>query len=165
MSKEYKKKISDGRQRFYANGGIHNWMGKKLSEKTKYLIAEKAKGNKRRLGFKNSKEHIEILRQASLGNKYGLKHGLSKTKEYKRLQGHIAGLKSYGVSLEKYNKLQKEQKGLCKICGKKPKRKLCLDHCHKTNKIRGLLCHSCNFGLGLFKDKISVLKKAIKYLS
>ena len=39
-----------------------------------------------------------------------------------------------------------------------------MDHCHKTKKIRGLLCHTCNSGLGMFKDNIEYLKNAIKYL-
>lgn len=41
---------------------------------------------------------------------------------------------------------------------------LCVDHNHKTGEIRGLLCGLCNSGIGHFKDKIKLLKKAIKYL-
>ena len=41
---------------------------------------------------------------------------------------------------------------------------LVVDHCHKTGKIRGLICDSCNVGLGRFKDNIDNLKNAIKYL-
>lgn len=44
------------------------------------------------------------------------------------------------------------------------KSKLVVDHCHDTGIVRGLLCHNCNRALGLFKDKIEVLKNAIKYL-
>ena len=39
-----------------------------------------------------------------------------------------------------------------------------IDHNHKTNKIRGILCGNCNMGLGHFKDNLDVLKNAIKYL-
>ena len=39
-----------------------------------------------------------------------------------------------------------------------------IDHCHKTNKIRGLLCHHCNIGLGNFNDNVVNLQLAIKYL-
>lgn len=141
MSIEYKNKISKGRKLFYTNGGIHNWLGKSLSEETKKIISEKAMGNKRRIGFKNSKEHNEIIRKSMLLNTHGFIHGLSKTKEYKRL------------------------KGLCKICGSFPKRKLSLDHDHKTGKIRGLLCNSCNMALGLFKDNTIFLLRASKYLN
>lgn len=165
MSIEYKNKISKGRKLFYTNGGIHNWLGKSLSEETKKIISEKAMGNKRRIGFKNSKEHNEIIRKSMLLNTHGFIHGLSKTKEYKRLNGHKAVLKSYGVTVEEYNKLVIKQKGLCKICGSFPKRKLSLDHDHKTGKIRGLLCNSCNMALGLFKDNTIFLLRASKYLN
>ena len=45
-----------------------------------------------------------------------------------------------------------------------PKR-LYVDHCHKTGKIRGLLCNSCNTALGLLKDDISLFKRSIDYLN
>lgn len=41
---------------------------------------------------------------------------------------------------------------------------LSVDHCHKTNKIRGLLCSSCNFMIGLSKDSPIILRKAADYL-
>lgn len=40
-----------------------------------------------------------------------------------------------------------------------------LDHCHKENKVRGVLCHNCNAALGFFKDNIQALRNAIRYLS
>lgn len=54
----------------------------------------------------------------------------------------------------------------CEICGKKGNgRSLCVDHCHNTNQFRGLLCHSCNTALGLFRDKPELLMRAAEYLS
>lgn len=77
----------------------------------------------------------------------------------------------YGMTAEQYDRLHEEQGGKCKICGEegfrmeaKTQHKLVLDHCHKTGKIRGFLCHNCNRALGLFKDNIESLRKAIKYL-
>lgn len=77
------------------------------------------------------------------------------------------------VSKEYYLKLHEEQNGLCAICGLPetminnkgsiPKR-LAIDHCHKTGKIRKLLCHHCNVSLGGFKDSIELLQSAIEYL-
>ena len=57
----------------------------------------------------------------------------------------------------------RKQKRRCAICRKK--KKLILDHCHKKNKKRGLLCNNCNVGLGMFKDSVKALKKATTYLS
>jgi hypothetical protein len=74
---------------------------------------------------------------------------------------------------EKYYLMLKEQNNLCAICNKTEsqlKKKsskvkmLSVDHCHLTGKIRGLLCHQCNTGLGHFKDSIDILQKAIMYL-
>lgn len=53
----------------------------------------------------------------------------------------------------------------CAICGgTESKDRLCLDHCHTTNKMRGLLCKHCNFILGLAKDNPDILQRAAEYL-
>lgn len=70
----------------------------------------------------------------------------------------------YGIEKEHYTGLLKEQNGLCAICGHSLKTKCCVDHNHATGQIRGLLCDSCNRGLGLLKDSVSVLGTAIDYL-
>lgn len=68
------------------------------------------------------------------------------------------------ISMEDYDKLLIFNK--CNICGKKPQNKrLAIDHDHKTNKIRGLLCGQCNRGLGCFYDNKKLLKNAIIYLN
>jgi len=68
----------------------------------------------------------------------------------------------HGITLEQYNLMLKEQNNMCKICSSEEK--LYIDHDHKTMKIRGLLCNSCNKGLGLFYDSIESIERAIKYL-
>lgn len=73
----------------------------------------------------------------------------------------------YGINVEEYDRLYESQDGKCSICGtenKENRRHLSVDHCHTTGKIRGLLCQSCNKGLGLFRDKIEFLRKAAEYL-
>ena len=71
----------------------------------------------------------------------------------------------YGITESDYKTMYNSQNGECLICKKKViYKKLSIDHCHKTNKIRGLLCFSCNIGLGNFKDNIENLIRAIKYL-
>lgn len=75
---------------------------------------------------------------------------------------------TYGIDNEEYNSLFEKQEGRCAICRKHQaefKRALAVDHCHESQKIRGLLCTSCNNGLGRFKDSKEFLANAIKYLS
>lgn len=77
----------------------------------------------------------------------------------------------YGVTLNKYKEMFDAQGGLCAICGEpetakyrgKTKR-LNVDHCHKTRRIRGLLCNSCNRGIGFLKDDPKVCISAYNYL-
>ncbi len=92
------------------------------------------------------------------------KHGLTKTRPYKRKYK----LKSlYNITEEDFERMYNSQKGKCKICNKHGdtfKRGLCIDHNHKTNKVRGLLCHGCNLTLGAAKENILTLKNSIKYL-
>ena len=75
---------------------------------------------------------------------------------------------SYGLTEEDFNTLLKKQEYKCFCCSKEHKEhkseRLFVDHCHTTGKIRGLLCHHCNFALGAAKDNIETLKNLIKYL-
>jgi hypothetical protein len=53
----------------------------------------------------------------------------------------------------------------CEICGDVVSgRRLAVDHCHDTGKLRGFLCNTCNAGLGMFKDSMFIMGRAIKYL-
>lgn len=72
----------------------------------------------------------------------------------------------YGLSVEQYDDLLTHQKGLCAICKNPPKKDsfLYVDHDHKTDLIRGLLCTRCNSGLGHFADSVNSLELAVSYL-
>lgn len=79
---------------------------------------------------------------------------------YRKKSLNLTWLRNYGA-------LWKQQKGRCVICRqseKKNGRKLALDHNHRTGKARGLLCVSCNLGLGHFQDNHRLLQKASIYL-
>lgn len=69
----------------------------------------------------------------------------------------------YGWTLGEYDYQVKQQKGRCLICRKKCV--LVVDHCHKRNYIRGLLCGPCNSGLGMLQDSVPNLARAITYLA
>ena len=69
-------------------------------------------------------------------------------------------------SLEKwYEKQWMKQQAQCAICGKVFSDDDCIDHCHKTNKLRGLLCICCNTGIGMLKDSSELCLKASEYLT
>ncbi|MGH7974874.1 MAG: endonuclease domain-containing protein [bacterium] len=72
---------------------------------------------------------------------------------------------NYGLISKDWTRLVLQSNGKCEIYSKQFKnaRNVCIDHDHQTNKIRGLLCESCNFGLGFFRTP-DLYSAAIKYL-
>jgi hypothetical protein len=93
--------------------------------------------------------------------------------ETKQQYNRKANLKRFGLSPEAYVKMLSLQCGVCAIC-KQPEtwksstgqvtKLLAIDHCHRTKKIRKLLCHSCNLVLGYAKDNPVILVTAAQYL-
>ena len=83
----------------------------------------------------------------------------SKQRRNAKAMGH--GI--FGVA---YDEMVKQQNNCCAICGKSPdeNKRLSVDHCHVSGKVRGLLCGSCNLGLGCFSDNPDSLLKAVEYL-
>lgn len=76
-------------------------------------------------------------------------------------------LKKYGINLTVYNLLLRKQNGVCAICGKPEstkKKRLHVDHCHRTSKVRGLLCNNCNTGIGKLGEDVRILEAAIRYI-
>jgi hypothetical protein len=83
-----------------------------------------------------------------------------------RIKGYVLK-RLYGISLEDYQKMLSSQKNCCKICLKQSiigARKLAVDHCHKTGKIRGLLCTNCNIFLGYLELVPNIYIKTQQYL-
>jgi Recombination endonuclease VII len=76
-------------------------------------------------------------------------------------------LKHTGCSREQYRAFVETQQGCCAICGRHQReftREMPIDHCHMSGQLRNILCHSCNFGLGNFKDNPGLLRLAATYL-
>lgn len=69
----------------------------------------------------------------------------------------------YNLTPDAYNALLEIQGNCCAICKDGDKR-LVVDHCHVSGKVRGLLCHQCNVALGMFKDNKTTIKTALEYL-
>ncbi len=127
-------------------------------------------------GKKNPKKVRAIARR------YYLKHRkkrLGDTRAYYKKNRSVVLEKMHGIHLRKrlrleratpevvawYKSLLKEQGGVCAICKRPPmKHRLAVDHNHKTNEIRGLLCARCNRGIGLFFDDQAMFLRAADYL-
>jgi len=86
-------------------------------------------------------------------------------KKTKQQQRH-ANIRAYGITVDIYNQIYEDQKGLCWICNglTTDGKSLNIDHCHKTKQVRGLLCNLCNRALGLFRDDPAILSQAMWYL-
>jgi len=72
-------------------------------------------------------------------------------------------VKKYGITFEDREAMKDKQQDTCAICGQTTKT-LHVDHCHRTKKVRGLLCPQHNMMIGLAKDSITILQSAIDYL-
>lgn len=106
--------------------------------------------------YESHRDEIREKRRAKGRDKNGL------------LYSHRFSLKNIGVTPEEYIKQLATQKDCCAICGRHKslfKKALHADHNHKSNRFRGILCESCNRGLGYFMDDVELLKKAILYLT
>jgi hypothetical protein len=75
---------------------------------------------------------------------------------------------AYKITPDQWQQMFISQNGTCKICrvhASQIKKPLAVDHCHKTGKVRGLLCYHCNWLIGHAKEDVEVLQKAIEYLN
>jgi len=85
-------------------------------------------------------------------------------RDERRLQQRSYKLKvKYGIDLKKYYEMYEAQQGRCLVCDEWQER-LFVDHDHKSEEIRGLLCNNCNMGIGLLKDNPTVLERAVAYI-
>ena len=93
--------------------------------------------------LKENPERAKEIRNLSYKKTY------TKNKYAEGVRKHTLKTK-YGITPDFYQMVWEQQKGLCAVCGKpeKSKKRLAVDHCHKTGNIRGLLCMKCNTALG-----------------
>lgn len=120
--------------------------------------------------FYSSKQYIN--HHCKECNSKKSKEWYSKNKDAKKksaLKHHYK--KSYGMSFEDREEMYNKQNGRCLIClsdiylvSKDKKKRAVIDHCHFTQKVRGMLCQLCNTGLGSFEDNPEMLRRAALYL-
>lgn len=85
----------------------------------------------------------------------------------KKRQRNLYLKRTYGITTEEYESILNKQNNSCVICSEKfvSNKNTHVDHDHNTNEVRGLLCKSCNQGIGLLKDNPNILLNAYNYLS
>lgn len=121
-----------------------------------------ARNRKRRERYAQDPEYREREKAQAIAN--------NKAHPERKRNGRLRA--EFGITQQDYDAILLRQDGKCAICGATEnhvnhprKRKfLYVDHDHTTGKVRGLLCHNCNFGIGYFKDNPESLRQAAAYL-
>lgn len=172
--KEYYQKNKDKiKNRVKSNHRIEYEKQYRLNNKEKikqYRInnKEKIKENNKIRYIKNIDKNKELRKIYNMNNKEKINTSRKRYATKNKNQIRNNHIKSrYGITLEQYNEMFKLQEEKCLICNKHQNefnKAFAIDHDHKTGKIRGLLCHKCNSGLGSFNDSIETLQHAIDYL-
>lgn len=130
----------------------------------------KATGRRSQCKECNKKDHIKRYindpeGQKNRSNIYRNELRKNNPEKLKLSQRKTSLKKNYNITLEEYNIKLKEQDSLCFICHTASKTKnLAVDHCHKTGKIRKLLCSKCNTTLGLLNEDLDLIDNLKKYL-
>lgn len=113
-----------------------------------------------------------VVARHSEWRKENLAYTAEKQKEWRQANPrrskdhHLKGV--YGMPLGSYDTMLAAQNGKCALCAEAEKSSrgdLHVDHCHETGRVRGLLCHHCNIGIGNFKHDVRLLEAAIAYLN
>jgi hypothetical protein len=101
------------------------------------------------------------------------KNNPERAREFDRQRHTRRRLKQFGLTQADVDAMKAKQGNRCAVCDKpetlqRPQdgkvRELAFDHCHATGEFRGLLCGSCNQGLGYFFDRPEILRAAADYL-
>ena len=130
---------------------------------------DKVRQQRLRYRMKVKADPIRTQRHQMHCNNSNIKHA-SKRRSASRNYHHADPIRArarklrnrYGITIEDFNDRLTAQNGLCAICKTRPAS--CVDHCHATGVVRGLLCRHCNQLLGMAFDDIATLNAAIKYL-
>jgi len=114
-------------------------------------------------------KHSQKYAKTKQGQKSRKRYNSSKKGKLTNKNGHLRY--RYNITLKEYDRMFKEQKGVCAVCGRVETHKthhgkvgLSVDHNHKTGKIRGLLCTKCNTALGIMEENKELMLKLINYL-
>jgi hypothetical protein len=159
--------ISNFHKKRITKDGLSPWCKPCCSE-TMFAIRHKDINHTREKANEYRKRNIDRIR--FLDNSRHRIVSPEKRSEYrKRRRAEISIMqeksrlkKLYGLTFLGLDEMRRKQFNMCAICGRKLK--LNIDHCHKTGKVRELLCFKCNTGLGMFGDNLRLVESAARYL-
>lgn len=118
------------------------------------------------------REHVKSLNRAKIARNpesqrdKRLRYQKKNPSKYTDHNRNQSMRRLYGITIIDYQRMKDEQGGKCLICRLEfeSQFKTHIDHCHETGLVRGLLCHACNSGLGMFKDDPSRMRAAADYI-
>jgi len=173
-------KLESSKKYYFENKNKRLDAQKKYREKNRDLIIEKQKKYQQRpeikkrmnlyeKDYRNKSTNKERAYEYRKKNKDKMKEYCKKYRQNPKNREREINQKlldKYNITLEEKNAMIDNQDGKCLICGDILDKgsRTCVDHCHKTKNIRGILCSRCNSLLGFSEDNVEILKNAIKYL-
>lgn len=140
---------------------------KEYHQKWRRLNPKKRKEYDKKYYLKNKEKILEAGKEWSKNNRDVWKRYYEKNKEKINKQKRENWVKRYGIDIDQKKEMFDSQLGHCFLCNKKlslDKKGCCIDHDHKTGKVRGILCSSCNCMLGYAHDNPEVLRKGATYV-
>ncbi|MER7776213.1 endonuclease VII domain-containing protein [Streptomyces sp. NPDC096191] len=149
----------DGLQAYCRSCGAEYHQARQLAKgKNVRPRMEVAEGHKHCRSCGETKPHSEWHRNSSASD--GLSTSCKVCRAEKSRAGHLK--RHYGLTEAERDQLIADQGGVCCICLAAPAAHV--DHCHKTGRVRGVLCFSCNAALGQFKDRPDAIRRAAAYV-
>lgn len=123
-------------------------------------------------GISNKPHNVKVQKDRERSRDYTLRNPGRSNKRKRRFRlswvGHtrMYNRKSkYGLTMARWEEMWERQQGKCGVCGEEMTRKqACVDHNHKTRRVRDLLCNSCNSMIGFCKENEERLRMGIEYL-
>ena len=154
---ENKEKIDREAKKAYMAEYLKTYQRRKLTPEER-----EERNRKRRERYANDPEFRE--REKQQARRYGQRNPQAKRQSRLRVE--------FGITQQDYEAMLARQDGKCAICGAtenrvnhpRERKNFYVDHDHKTGKVRGLLCHNCNFAIGYFQDDPERMRRAADYL-
>jgi hypothetical protein len=168
-----KKRCSRCRKSFLKRKSGPARFGNNHSQKYCGSVCRRKAANEQHCRYAHSKKGLTVRKRHEKSNKRKHYYAAYRKKHHVHLntiKQKSRRLRQYGLTPAQFEALLKKQNYCCAIC-KRPFKKIQsthdprnVDHCHKTKKVRGVLCLTCNYGLGFFQDEPRRLKNALRYL-